>query len=117
MEMEFPISVGLHQGSALSPLLFVLVMDVISRDLQMAAPWALLCADDVTFACEDKTELERQAQAWCNRLASFDLKLNVKKTKYLTTDVIEHGFIKTNGSSHVLHPLSISDHLSRPMAA
>jgi len=30
----FPISVGLHQGSALSPYLFALVMDVLARHLQ-----------------------------------------------------------------------------------
>ncbi|VDO85129.1 unnamed protein product [Heligmosomoides polygyrus] len=96
--MEFPISVGVHQGSALSPLLFVVVMDPISRDLQNATPWTLLCADDVMLACEDKTELERQAQAWCDRLALFGLKLNVKKTEYLTTDVDEHGSVKINGT-------------------
>ncbi|VDP00189.1 unnamed protein product [Heligmosomoides polygyrus] len=62
--MEFPFSVGVHQGSALSPLLFVIVMDAISRDLQMVARWTLLYADDAMLACEDKTELERQAQAW-----------------------------------------------------
>ncbi|VDO92499.1 unnamed protein product [Heligmosomoides polygyrus] len=96
--MEFPISAGVHQGSALFPLLFVIVMDVISRDLQMAAPWALLYADDVMLACEDKAELERQAQAWYDRLALFGLKLNVKKTEYLTTDVDEHGSIKINST-------------------
>ncbi|VDO63399.1 unnamed protein product [Heligmosomoides polygyrus] len=88
------LSVGVHQGSALSPLLFVVVMDAISRDLQTAAPWTLLYADDVMLACEDKTELERQAWACCDRLALFGLKLNVKKTEYLTTDVNEHGSIK-----------------------
>ncbi|EYB89509.1 hypothetical protein Y032_0231g3015 [Ancylostoma ceylanicum] len=35
---EFRISVGVHQGSALSPLLFILVMDAITRDLQRPAP-------------------------------------------------------------------------------
>ncbi|VDP05693.1 unnamed protein product [Heligmosomoides polygyrus] len=64
----------------------------------MAAPWTLLYADDVMLACEDKTELERQAQAWCDRLALFGLKLNVKKTEYLTTDVDEYGSIKISGT-------------------
>ncbi|VDP25373.1 unnamed protein product, partial [Heligmosomoides polygyrus] len=64
----------------------------------MAAPWTLLYADDVMLACEDKTELEREAQAWCDRLALFGLKLNVKKTEYLTTDVNEHRSIKINGT-------------------
>ncbi|VDP33216.1 unnamed protein product [Heligmosomoides polygyrus] len=50
------------------------------------------------LACEDKAELERQAQAWCDRLALFGLKLKVKKTEYLTTDVNEHGSIKINGT-------------------
>ncbi|VDP30688.1 unnamed protein product [Heligmosomoides polygyrus] len=73
-------------------------MDAISRDLQVAVPWTLLYADDVTLACEDKTELDRQAQAWCDRLALFGLKLNVKKTEYLTMDAVEHGSIKINGT-------------------
>ncbi|VDO63835.1 unnamed protein product [Heligmosomoides polygyrus] len=96
--MEFPIPVWVHQGSALSPLLFVVVMDAISRDLQITGPWTLLYADDVMLACEDKTGLKRQAQAWCDRLASFGLKLNVKMTEYLTTDVVEHGSNKINGT-------------------
>ncbi|VDP56865.1 unnamed protein product [Heligmosomoides polygyrus] len=45
--MEFSISVGVHQGSALSPLLFVVVMDAITRDLQQPVPWTLLYADDL----------------------------------------------------------------------
>ncbi|VDO75281.1 unnamed protein product [Heligmosomoides polygyrus] len=84
--MEFPISVGVHQGSALSPLLFVVVMDGITRDLQQPVPFTLLYADDVMLASEDKNELERQVQAWCDLLAMFGLKLNVKKTEYLKPD-------------------------------
>ncbi|VDP47120.1 unnamed protein product [Heligmosomoides polygyrus] len=86
ISMEFPISVGVHQGSALSPLLFVVVMDAITRDLQNPVPWTLLYADDVMLASEDKGELEREVQAWCDRLERFGLKLSVKKREYLTTD-------------------------------
>ncbi len=30
----FPIEVGLHQGSALSPLLFIIIMDVLTENIE-----------------------------------------------------------------------------------
>ena len=36
---DFPIKIGLHQGSALSPYLFALVMDELTRDIQGDIPW------------------------------------------------------------------------------
>ncbi|EYC32664.1 hypothetical protein Y032_0002g1031 [Ancylostoma ceylanicum] len=95
---EFPITVGVHQGSALSPLLFILVIDAVTRDLQKPAPWTLLYADDVMIAAEDKYELERQTQAWSDRLAQFGLRLNVTKTEYLTTDVNQICIISVGGT-------------------
>jgi hypothetical protein len=35
---DFRINIGLHQGSALSPYLFALVMDEITRDIQGGIP-------------------------------------------------------------------------------
>ncbi|VDP10633.1 unnamed protein product [Heligmosomoides polygyrus] len=40
----------------------------------------------------------RSLELWCDRLALFGLRLNVKKTEYLTTDVNELGSIKINGT-------------------
>jgi len=37
----------MHQGSALSPLLFVIVMEVICSEFIDALPWELLYADDL----------------------------------------------------------------------
>ena len=34
----FNVKVGLHQGSVLSPLLFVIVTEMISRELQAGLP-------------------------------------------------------------------------------
>ncbi|VDO76195.1 unnamed protein product [Heligmosomoides polygyrus] len=84
----------MHQGSALSPLLFVVVMDASTRDLQKPVPWTLLYADDMMLASKDKGELEREVQAWSDRLERFGLKLNVKNTEYLTMDVTEPSSIK-----------------------
>ncbi|VDO25035.1 unnamed protein product [Heligmosomoides polygyrus] len=84
-------------------------MDAITRDLRKPVPWTLLYADEVMLACDDKGDLERQAQAWCGRLARFGLKLNVKKIEYLTTDVNESGSIKINGTE--LARTSVFKHL------
>ncbi|EYC46253.1 hypothetical protein Y032_0403g824 [Ancylostoma ceylanicum] len=95
---EFPISVGVYQGSALSPLLFILVMDAITRDLQRPAPWTLLYADDVMLASEQKEDLQRQTQAWSERLALFGLRLNVKKTEYMRTNLDKPSTIQVDGN-------------------
>ncbi|VDP25566.1 unnamed protein product [Heligmosomoides polygyrus] len=50
----------------------------------------------------ENMNLERQVQAWCDRLVRFGLKLNVKKTEYLTTDVNESSSIKIDGAELAL---------------
>jgi Reverse transcriptase (RNA-dependent DNA polymerase) len=45
----FSIKIGLHQGSALSPYIFTLVMDEITKDIQGDIPWCILFADDVVL--------------------------------------------------------------------
>jgi hypothetical protein len=35
---DFLINIGLHQGSTLSPYLFALVMDEVTRDIQGGIP-------------------------------------------------------------------------------
>jgi len=34
----FEVKVGMHQGSALSPLLFVMIMEALSREFRVALP-------------------------------------------------------------------------------
>jgi Reverse transcriptase (RNA-dependent DNA polymerase) len=48
----FPIKIGLHQGSALSPYIFTLVMDEIIKDIQEDIPWCMLFVDDVVLIDE-----------------------------------------------------------------
>ena len=45
---------GMHQGSALRPLLFVIVMEAIPREFRVALPWELLYADDLAVIAETK---------------------------------------------------------------
>jgi hypothetical protein len=39
---DFSINIGLHQGSALSPYLFALVMDEVTRDIQGGILWCIM---------------------------------------------------------------------------
>jgi len=41
------VKVGLHQECVLSPLLFVIVMEMTSRELRAGLPLELLYADDL----------------------------------------------------------------------
>jgi len=51
----FNVKVGLHQGSVLSPLLFVIVMEMIFRELRAGLPLELLYADDFLMAESEKS--------------------------------------------------------------
>ena len=53
----FEVKVGMHKGSELSPLLFVIVMESISREFRLALPWELLYADDLAVIAETEEEM------------------------------------------------------------
>jgi hypothetical protein len=59
---DFPINIGLHQGSALSPYLFALVMDDVTRDIQGSISWCMLFADDVVLMDESRTEVDKKLE-------------------------------------------------------
>ena len=44
---DFSITIGLHQGPALSPFLFAIVMDEFTKAIQDEIPWCILFANDI----------------------------------------------------------------------
>ena len=52
---KFPITVCLHQESALSPYLFALVMDELTMHIQDDIPWCMLFVDDIVLIDETKS--------------------------------------------------------------
>ena len=46
---SFKVTVGVHQGSVLSHLLFTIMMEVLSREFRVSDPWELLYANDLAF--------------------------------------------------------------------
>ena len=77
---EFKIDVGLHQGSALSPFLFVIITDKLTEDITKDASWDMLFADDIVLSRQNYRELEDDLEIWRNALERRDLKVSRSKT-------------------------------------
>ena len=55
---EFEVKVGVHQGSVLSPLLFAIVVDLITENARRGVVNELLCADDLVLMNETIEDLK-----------------------------------------------------------
>lgn len=80
---DFPIKIGLHQGSALSPYIFTLVMDEITKDIQGDIPWCMLFADDVVLIDESRVGVDRKLEVWRHTLELKGFTLSRTKTEYM----------------------------------
>jgi hypothetical protein len=59
---DFPKNIGLHQGSALSPYLFALVMDEVTSGVQGGIPWCMLFVDNVVLVDESRTGIDQKLE-------------------------------------------------------
>ena len=80
---EFEVKVGVHQGSVLSPLVFVIVMDAIAKELGGELPWELLYADDMTLMEESEGGIKDKLMKWKSGLETRGMKVNMSKTKVM----------------------------------
>ncbi|KAK6741987.1 hypothetical protein RB195_009702 [Necator americanus] len=100
----FPVQVGVHQGSSLSPLLFILCMDTITKEIQKQHPWTLLFADDVMLAAESRDDLQKQCGP---RIEDGSIRVDgtelnkVNCFKYLGFKVTSTGDIDQEGRARV----------------
>ena len=51
---SFPIKVELHQGSALSPFIFTVIMEGISKSVWETVPWCMIFADGIVLVAETR---------------------------------------------------------------
>ena len=79
----FDVNVGVHQGSVLSPLLFTIVLEVLSKNLRDGLPWELLYADDLALIAKSEAELVEKIRRWKLGMEEKGLKVNLEKTKVM----------------------------------
>ena len=82
---EFQEKVGVHQRSVPSPLLFAIVVDVITENVRKGVVNELLCADDLVIMSEIMEDLKERFWNWKDALESKDLKVNSRKTKEIVS--------------------------------
>ena len=58
LSSSFSVKVGVHQGSALSPLLFIMVMDILTEDVRDGSLMELLYKDDLVLCEESLNEVK-----------------------------------------------------------
>jgi len=80
---DFLITIGLHQGSTLSPYLFTLVLDVLTKHIQELAPRCMLFADDVVLLGESRKEVNGRLETWRQALEAYGFRLSRSKTEYM----------------------------------
>ncbi|MCJ8732712.1 hypothetical protein PDJAM_G00214370 [Pangasius djambal] len=82
---EFKVEVGLHQGSALSPFLFAMVMDQLSEEVRQESPCTMMFADDIVICSESREQAgwngwRKVSGVLCDRKISARIKRKVYKT-------------------------------------
>ena len=84
---EYEVKVGVHQGSVLSPLLFTIVLEGLSRHFRKGLPWELFYAEDLVLLAESREKLMEKIKIWKEGLESKGLKVNIGKTKVMKCHV------------------------------
>ncbi|KAK3513085.1 hypothetical protein QTP70_000977 [Hemibagrus guttatus] len=80
---EFKVEVGLHQGSALSPFLFAIVMDQLSEEVRQESPWTMMFADDIVICSESREQVEENQERCRFALERRGMKVCRSKTEYM----------------------------------
>ncbi len=80
---EFNIRVGVHQGSALSPLLFIVVMQEATKEARREGLKELLYADDLVMMAESEEEAVEKFTTWKGEMERRGLRVKMEKTKFV----------------------------------
>ncbi|KAK3556290.1 hypothetical protein QTP70_007046 [Hemibagrus guttatus] len=95
---EFNVEVGLHQGSALSPFLFAIVMDQLSEEVRQESPWTMMFADDIVICSESREQVEENLERWRFALEKRGMKVSCSKTEYMCVNEREgSGTVRLQG--------------------
>ena len=80
---EFEVKVCVHQGPVLSPLLFIIVLEALSREFGAGIPWEDLYADDLVIIADSMEECVRRLLTRKECMERKGLRVNARKAKIM----------------------------------
>ena len=81
------VKVGVHQSFVPSPLLFIIVLEALSREFRTGCPWKLLYVDDLMISAESMEKLLVKVQTWKSEMEKKGLHVNIGKTQILVSGI------------------------------
>ncbi|KAK3570901.1 hypothetical protein QTP86_029372, partial [Hemibagrus guttatus] len=112
---EFKMEVGLHQGSALSPFLFAMVIDQPSEEDRQESPWTMMFADDIVICSESREQVEENLERWRFALERRGMKVSRSKTEYMCVNEREGSGTQRNDAALSIlgcyHELSVGHNI------
>ena len=81
LSSSFSVKVGAYQGSALSLLLFIMVMDALKEEVRDGSLMELLYPDDLVLYGESLNEFMDKYERWKKALEVKGLRVNFNKIK------------------------------------
>ena len=71
----------------MSPLLFIIVLEALSKKFRIGLPWELFYADDLALLAESEEKLLEMIRRWKDGMEQKGLKVNMGKTKVMNCKV------------------------------
>ncbi|KAK3517096.1 hypothetical protein QTP86_005289, partial [Hemibagrus guttatus] len=97
-DAEAGVEVGLHQGPALSPSLFAIMMDQLSEEVRQESPWTMMFADDIVICSESREQVEESLERWRFAVEKRGMKVSRSKTEYMCVNEREgSGTVRLQG--------------------
>ena len=80
---SFNVDVGLHQGSTLSPYLFLILMDVLTEGVGKEVPESIMFADDIVLCGGREVDMTEYLDTWRKSLEERGMKVSRPKTQFM----------------------------------
>ena len=80
---SFNVDVGLHPGSALSPYLFLILMDVLTEGVRTEVPESIMFADDIVLCGGREIDMTEYLDRWRKSLEERGMRVSRPKTQFM----------------------------------